>query len=486
MDAVTDVLVIGFGAAGSAAAIEAADAGSEVMILEKMRQPGGAAKMSGGMVYGAGTSVQRAAGITDTPDEMYKYLMASGDCLREPALVRITADRSGEAIEWLINLGVVFAPEEMTISGAEREYEDVTPPKARTHHVSGAKGTSRFWTGPGLFAPLQQAVEARKIDVRMQTAARELVVNSRRKVVGVKATSQGRELTFGARKAVIIADGGFTQNREMLKQYLFLAPHVEAGRIALTSHPGQTGDGIRMAMAVGADLMGIGWAHGRIWPIVTGHYPSIWVNTRGVRFTAEHEKGTNRYQEPGPENFVAFEIFDDRVMRLVNDTAEKAKLASGKGVLDYMAVNLSEYGTPQASVRQLKSAPTVRELATELGLPVEQLETTVKRWNRHAETGQDPEFDRTGPAVMPISTPPFWGGALRRRLSAHHGGLRTDARSQVVSVLNGTPIPRLYAAGQTTGGRVGMSYPGSGFNLAACFVFGRIAGQNAAAESPWE
>ncbi|MDO8670309.1 MAG: FAD-dependent oxidoreductase, partial [Dehalococcoidia bacterium] len=131
MDKVTDVVVVGFGAAGSAAAIEAADAGAKVLILEKMRRPGGAVYMSKGLVYGAGTSVQRAAQITDSADAMYDYMMATDNMLRDPVLSRVLADKSAEAVEWLLQLGVDFPPEELAISGDEREYARISPPSPR-------------------------------------------------------------------------------------------------------------------------------------------------------------------------------------------------------------------------------------------------------------------------------------------------------------------------------------------------------------------
>ncbi|MDO8670981.1 MAG: FAD-dependent oxidoreductase, partial [Dehalococcoidia bacterium] len=454
---VTDVVVIGFGAAGSSAAIEASDAGAEVLVLEKMRKPGGALSMAGGLVYAAGTSVQRAAGITDTAEEMYNYSLAGDRVVKDPALVRIMADQSGDAIEWLIALGADFPPEELSFTGAEREFAYVTPPRPRGHHFRTPPGHSRY-TGYRLFAVLEKAVRARNIEVMLETAAKELATNSMREVVGVKARSQGNDLVIRARRAVVIADGGFAQNPEMIRQYLTNAPAVASGRIARTSHPGQTGDGIRMAMALGADLCDMAFSLANIRPFVPVDSPSIFVNGDGRRFANERLPIPLGSTALDRQDSVAFQIFDDKAKR--------------------------EAVVPGSRLGRLVSAPTIGELASKLGLPSDRLEKTVQIWNRHSEMGEDPEFGKTGSGVGPIGTSPFWGGALLRRLNIHSGGLKTNSKAQVLDALNGRPISRLYAAGQNTGGRLGVFYPGAGSALTDCFVFGRIGGKNAAGETP--
>ncbi|MDO8671162.1 MAG: FAD-dependent oxidoreductase, partial [Dehalococcoidia bacterium] len=290
MEKTTDVVVVGFGGAGAAAAIEAADAGANLLILEKTGRPGGATRMSAGIVYAAGSSVQRAAGINDSAEEMYSYYIATDNGMKDPALTRVVAEHSAETIDWLIKLGADFPPEDIFIGGAEVQFAHVTPPKPRSHHFRTRPGES-VYSGPQLFSILEEAVKARGIEVMLQTSATELLTNSRREVLGVKASCQGGELIIHARKAVILADGGFANNPEMVKQYLTKGPFVAEGKVILASHPGQTGDAIRMAMALGADLCGMASSHANPDAFVpigiptphhnSGRLPSIFVNARG-------------------------------------------------------------------------------------------------------------------------------------------------------------------------------------------------------------
>lgn len=121
-DKEVDVVVIGFGGTGAAAAIEAHDAGARVLILEKMPVAGGSTALSGGIVYAAGTAVQRAAGITDSPDGMYKFWMADHKDLLDPELLRLVSARSSDAVDWLAKLGARFPADLLYFSGVEQEY----------------------------------------------------------------------------------------------------------------------------------------------------------------------------------------------------------------------------------------------------------------------------------------------------------------------------------------------------------------------------
>ncbi len=481
-DKQTDVVIVGFGGAGAAAAIEAADAGAEVLVLEKGHRPGGATRMSGGVIYAAGTSTQKAAGIADTAEEMYKYWMGADNGAKDPALVRILADESAGLMAWLEAMGATCPPKNLYFSGAEEEYAHITAPKPRGHivitqsdeplppqhryfgqqHVGAPAGHGRMLT-----SLLEQAVKARKVEVMLDTRAEELLTNSEKEVIGVKVSAQTGTLNILARRAVVLADGGFARNMEMQKQFTPKGPYIEAGKILMTTHAGQTGDGIKMAMAVGADLTGMTYLHAHAMTYVaTGQpsaissatrYPSIFVNKMGRRFVNEDRSYSSISTAIDNQDYLAFQVFDDAVM-------QKQEL-------------------PETSLKRLASAPTVRELGQKLGIVPDKLEDTIKTWNKSAVSGNDPEFGKKGPTVGPITSAPFWGGELLRRFNQNYGGLKTNTESQVLSALRGTPIPGLYAAGQTTGGRLGSQYPGSGAAILNCLVFGRIAGINAARET---
>ncbi|MDD2665676.1 MAG: flavocytochrome c [Methanocellales archaeon] len=478
-DKVMDVVVIGFGCAGAAAAIEAHDAGAEVILLEKESEPGGSTAICGGVIYAADTSFQKEYGVQDSPDEMFKYWMATGKGLNDPELVRVIADRSSENVDWLMGLGAkaVF----FGFSGAEflPEFAAATPPKPRGIKFEGE--------GAGLFKILNNAVLERKIEVLLETKAIELIVNTKREVIGVKAEGKGEELYICAKKGVIITTGGFGHNREMLKDY-----SPKGYKSISVNPPCNTGDGIRMARALGADLRVMHETIGvpgtevprlrRGVPVVAPSagidLPAIFVDKNGKRFVDE-----SLYYDYLNEVFldqeVAFLIFDDNVRKI-----------GGSGVIQGIKFGMSmiALGFTNEMDDEIKGgvvlqASTIRGLAMKIGVDPTELENTVEIFNENAKSGVDPEFGRARGLGL-IKTPPFYAIETRPAFFDTMGGVSINVKAQVLDVFNET-IPRLYAAGRTTGGAIGEVYPGSGSDIQEGTCFGRIAGRNAAAEESW-
>jgi 3-oxo-5alpha-steroid 4-dehydrogenase len=477
-DKEVDVVVVGFGGAGGFAAIEAHDAGAKVIILEKTSTPGGDTTRCGGIILAAGTSVQKAEGISDTPDEMYKYWMAAGKGLSSPDKVRVIADRSAEVVEWLIGRGVVFKPLSFTGAEEENEYTAITPAKKRGHTATALTLGQITWPyppasfrsptgtppagGSALFKCLWDGVTKSAIEVLLETRAMELLIDPIRKhVLGVKAESKGTTLYIKARRGVVLGSGGFSHDKEMVLRYCPDALQSDY------SNKSATGDGHKMGMAVGAGLVNMNRASlavaigkvfgsGREISIPAG---SIMVSFGGRRFIAE-----TAYRVPGEvaggySGKPVFAIFD-------KDIQVKA--------------NLPE---PEASLGKMVQAPTIRELAVKKGMDPAVLEDTVNDYNEYVKLGKDPEFGRR--AMVPIKTPPFYAvDAKVTSTSVCLGGLTSNTKAQVIDVF-GKVIPRLYAAGSVGGGSLGLMYPASGSAIADAFVFGRIAGANAAAETAW-
>lgn len=238
-DEEADVVVCGYGAAGSAAAIDAHDAGAEVLILEKMPFEGGSIRRCGGGILGADTCVQRALGVEDSPDKLYEYLMACFGEHIDPARLRIIADNAGKNVDWVIeDLGAdmpwEFADPGITNPGLNSTAEmfglppGVDPPPERSHWMTPAPGYEPGWTGgweggmpggTGLFLPFWNSIKARGIRVMLETPLVELVVTPDREVLGVKAESGGKTLYIKAKKAVFLGTGGWRNNVDMLKTY---------------------------------------------------------------------------------------------------------------------------------------------------------------------------------------------------------------------------------------------------------------------------
>jgi succinate dehydrogenase/fumarate reductase flavoprotein subunit len=263
-DMEADVVVAGFGGAGACAALEAAKQGASVLLLDKAEVPGGSTRLSGGIVYAAGTKLQRQAGIDDTPEAMFKYIMACGQGRAVPELVRVAAERSAGNVAWLESLGAVFPAELLAMSGmeAEPEYAAVTPPTKRGHRVKG--------TGAALFEVLANAVKAEKnIKVLLGTTitrpiTRPATGNGRCEILGIKALRGRREINIRAKRAVVLSTGGIMSSKEALPWLKDYSPDV-----ALCVPAGSlnsTGDGYRVGAYCGAALKGLNTA---------GYLPSV-------------------------------------------------------------------------------------------------------------------------------------------------------------------------------------------------------------------
>jgi fumarate reductase flavoprotein subunit len=476
-DKEADVVVIGYGGAGAAAAIKAHDAGARVVILEKTSAPGGNTRMSGGIVYAADTAVQKAKGIEDPVEEAVKYMMAAAEGLADEDRTRFNAKESSKVIDWLTGLGAKFSPELLYCSGFEEypDYTGVTPAKPRGHIVQEL-------TGEGLMGPLEKAVAERGIEVILDNPVLELVADpAAGEVRGVKT----EKLNIRARKAVVIATGGFSRNEEMVKNYLTSYVGSFPG-----SAMGIRGDGIRMAHALGADLRNMGLLEPLLGGVpfgppsfdefvvqavpaitVVGYAPCVLVNKQGVRFIDEYAHYTILGMKLALEleGRVAYCIFDESVKRM----------GGSHILLPALSEDLSE------EIRQgiIKTAPSPRELAVKIGVDPDILEDTIYSYNENAENNEDPQFGRTK-FLTPLNTPPYYAMEYKPSYFLTAGGIKVNLKSQVLDVM-GRVIPRLYAAGETVGGYIGRHYA-SGYCLLNAFVTGCTAGESAAAENPWE
>lgn len=462
-----DVIVIGGGGAGLAAAVTARDGGARVAVIEADTKLGGSTSLSGGVYYAAGTSVQRAKGFAgDTPDAMYEYYMALNQYRLEPALARRICDNAGKDLEWLISLGVEFRPEGLYCSGVE----------------SVPRGHGAAELGQSITDRLQAAASDKGIDVALNARVTDLHLDESGKVAGVRL---GDDVVEAG--AVVVATGGFGANRNMLHQ---LYPEAMRHGDDWTWYIGSErcmGDGLKMGAAVGADIVG----HDRGLLLTTPGFAKdlevyvpgwlVYVNREGRRFVNETiEYAVMSGVVQAQTGASCFAIFDEASRAEAKPKPEFEQAASaGLVVLNWTTDRLDE----QIKNRKIIKADTLDDLARQTGVDPEAFATTIARYNRDCANGVDSAFFKDGSVMRPIATPPFYAREIRTAIICLTStGLRIDPDARVLDKAD-EPIVGLYAAGETTGGALGERYIGGGNSIANAIVFGRIAGANAAAYS---
>ncbi|MBV7407379.1 FAD-dependent oxidoreductase [Maritimibacter sp. DP1N21-5] len=445
-----DVIVVGAGGAGLAAASEATAQGARVLLLEAGARAGGSTRLSGGVFWASNTSLQRRAGIEDNPDDQFHYYMTVNQYKVEPALVRRYCDLSGPTFEWLVGMGASSPLENLYVSGVDK--------LPRGHRAERH--------GEDIADALEGSLSGRSVDLATHTRVEGLVMRDGR-CAGVRVG--GEEVTAGA---VIIASGGFGNNRRLWAE---LYPSA-AKQGALAWYIGADecrGDGIEMARGIGADIAGLNRGLLLMTPGFAEDlepYLPPWlmhVNHEGRRFIDEATEYSVLSEVLGEQTAgECFAIFDE---------AARAE-AKAHPAPNWAADRLAGF----AANGKLKSAATLAELAEELGIRAGALEATAEHYSEDARAGVDSQYFKAATHLRPVETGPFYGARIRPAVVCWTGtGLRIDAEARVLG-LDNRPIPALFAAGETTGGFAGPCYAGGGASVGSAVIFGRVAGGNAA------
>ena len=463
-DLMTDVLVVGFGAAGTAAVLGArhADPDCEILVLERAGGPGGAAAQAGGIIYlGGGTAVQQACGFDDSAENMAAYLMAA--CGPEPdeAKVMAYAEGSVDHFNWLVAHGLVFEPsfshetqmetvgtEGLIYSGGEDAwpFTEIADPAPRGHLIQTAGATG--WL---VMKTLAEAAVGVGPQVAYDTAVERLVVDEG-VVVGVMARREGRLEVIRARRGVVLAAGGFIWNDEMVARS---APTLlKASWKVGTEY--DDGRGILMAQGVGARVKQM-HAGEVAFPIIPPRrlMEGILVNGRGQRFINEDT---------------------------YNGRMGQAALYGEDGDV-FLVIDEASYEPNWMGIHATWVCETPSALEAEMGLPAGSLAATLEVYNRHAAQGNDPMFHK-GPSLLHPLEGPLGAFDLRIGKIPYAvftlGGLDTTVSGAVLD-LEGRAIPGLFAAGRTTSGVAAFGYA-SGLSIGDSTFFGRRAGAAAAGQ----
>jgi succinate dehydrogenase/fumarate reductase flavoprotein subunit len=481
-DVEADVVVVGFGAAGMAASVTAFESGAKVVILEKA--PEG---QEGGNTRVAGQGYLN----TSSADKAITYLTAlCGSYTVPEAMVKVWAEEMCQNNAWLAGLG--GDPQEHQHPPVGIEFPDL-PGSDCVHkfHDGPTYGYSSTWQ---LF---ERLVKQRPIPIHYETPGRQLIQHDTTKeILGVRAQRGNQSINVKARKGVVLTCGGFENNQEMIRNYLPGVPYCYT-----SGSPYNEGDGITMAMSVGADLWHMNNYAGpsmalKVPEVRTSfsmqalHYSKetpggmIVVGPDARRFTDEKYKTrhgkipVNGRWLPLSTPCPMFLIFD-HTMFSAGPLYDKHPSHGWTQIVE--RYEWSEDNSVELAKGWIRRADSVAALASIVGLDPKALADSVERWNRHAEAHHDADFGRRL-MMAPIARGPFYAIELSPSMLNTQGGPRRNEKAQIVRP-DGSPIPRLYSAGEL-GSIYCYLYQGTG-NIGECLAFGRISGRNAAAETPW-
>jgi 3-oxosteroid 1-dehydrogenase len=547
-DEEVDILVVGSGAGALTAAIVAADNHAQVLVIEKADQFGGTSATSGGVLWIPASHLALAAGVQDSAAEGEQYISALAQEDAEPERIRAFVEYGPEMLEYLEHqtevryASIPYTDYHAELPGGKMGWRSHDPLpvdgrrlgadlyRLRRTHPSGAlfgriswkaaeaaalitrgpgwqralattiwrylrdvgqrvhSNRSRFLTsGNALLGGLKLSLDQRGVSLRYRTSLVSLIMHAGRVDGAVIAGAEG-ERRIRVRKAIILAAGGFERDQAMRSQYLHGSPNPDWSG----SQEGNTGDAIRAAQAVGADVrrMDAAW----------------WAPT--IRVPSEDRARPLFYERSLPGAIMV----DPQGHRFINEAASYHKVGqalAASGMQRVWVIFDREFRwrypmgplmpmIPDAlhsrSVNALmRKAPTIAQLASQIGIDPAALQSTVERFNLYAARGEDPDFGRgqqaydryygdpkvkPNPNLRPLSKAPFYALPVHPGDIGTSGGLATDAQARVLDK-QGLPIAGLYAIGNSAASVMGRAYPGAGSTIGPAMTFGYIAARDA-------
>lgn len=462
-----DVVVIGAGGAGMAAAVTANQAGKTVIVIEKASKMGGNTILSGGALNAVDEGSETALANNDSVENHYNQTFNGGDQQGDPVLVHTLVDNAWSGVEWLKSLGMEFYDGVFTVTGGmwPRAHKPVEP------------------EGTGFFKTYQNYMDTHEgITMVYNTTAKEFIVENN-VVTGVTCTGEtGNTITVTATNGIVLATGGFGRNIEMRVKYNDINkkwPTLDES-IPSTNTSGITGDGIIMAEAIGANLVQMeniqllplgdpetGSLSGNIEHAVESR---IFINLEGNRFV----------NEGGRRDDMTLALFEqtETTMYIVMDS-DTYPVGDEKN-------NFGESLADLVSAGRALKADSLEDLAALMNVPAENLIASVEDYNKYCKGGElEGQTDSFGRTLFTdtdgvnngINNAPYY--AAVRVPTVHHtmGGVQINEHAQVIDT-DGNVITGLFAAGEVTGGIHGTNRLG-GNALTDTVTFGRIAGTSA-------
>lgn len=475
MDLAFDVVVIGAGTAGIPCAIEAANAGARVLLVEKDSKIGGTLHRSGGHMAAAGTRRQRERGISDSVEDHLADIRRISRGTARDDLVQIVARNAADTIEWLDQHGFRYANETPRIVYGHEPYRI-----ARTYY-----GPDEGMSILAVYRPLlDQAIDTGRLTLWRNAPAIGLRSGPEGAVDGVTVLKDGRDVEVGA-SAVVIATGGFAADAELFAEF-------EGARLVSAAHPTSTGDGLVLARELGAAIQGRGsylptfgglpdavspgratWADRQL--LVAAERPpvEIYVDRGGNRWVAEDELSIDEKER-------ALTKIDDQTFWTIFDDPMLESTRAGRAmVIGWSPDDLRARANNREGVHSATELPALAKAA---GIDAAGLAATVERYNAFVAAGVDADFGRTH-LPLAFGTGPFYAIRNHGIALVTFAGLDIDETFQVRRE-DSSPLRNLYAVGEVIGAAAtcGQSFC-SGMLVTPSITFGRLLGQRLGARS---
>jgi fumarate reductase flavoprotein subunit len=469
-----EIAVIGSGASGLAAAIAAAEGGAAVAVFEKQQALGGTSNFFKG-IFAVESAMQKEQYIAYSRDQAFKNFMEYNHWRSNATLVRALIDKSADTIAWLQGCGVQFP--EVTIN---------MPDAPRTYHV--VKGE-----GEAVVKALVIRAKEKGVAIRVASPVKR-ILKGKKGPSGVIAEIDGEDVEFPC-KAVVIASGGYANNKEWIKKY---AGFDLDGTVVPIGNTGKMGDGIRMAWEMGAAPEGMGVLHvirmgpyGSEFPFMNvveaaAIQPVLWVDPHGERFCDEgiafYDTSTGNVNARFKKGYT-FCLFDDAIKERFMEVG----VFRGMGLILLPGWKLPDLDTQLRHLlsldsKELVGADSVEGLAARMEVDPTTLAATVERYNGYCAQRRDEQFAKDPQYLLPLKGPRYYAVRARTGFLGTLGGVRINGRTEAVDQYD-TPIPGVYAVGLDAGGLHAESYSmrdTSGIAAAFALISGRVAGENAA------
>ncbi|MGI5129868.1 FAD-dependent oxidoreductase [Pseudonocardia sp. CA-107938] len=468
MDDEWDLVVIGSGAGGLSAAVSAAEGGCRVLVFESEREFGGSMALSGGVFCAAGTSVQSALGLEDSPELYYRHYMDLNQWVLRPGLIRTFCYESTPTFEWLLGMGLEVPPH-LSENSHQPGIRKLGVEVPRRGHIPVGEGYA-------LAQVLERARKDRGVELVLGTRVERLLIENGR-VTGVVADDVEVRVP-----AVVVASGGFARNDELLARLFPRALRAGADRYVVAGQ-GSRGDHVAFADQVGAAIVGEDWGS-----LLIGAYfqrDHHWQSGFPPVARVLVDGTGRRYSDEDAPYSVAVSLMEaiGGHAWMVFDEAGRRGLPPG-----YPAWS-PEPVQAEADAGRTHRAGDLRTLAGMIGADPDTLVATLERWNETLPNGYDPEFLRHEslaaygyPTPARIAEPPFYAvRTLPIGLIVTQAGLQIDEHARVIDRF-GRVIPGLYAAGEAAGGILGPHYIGA-TSIASALTMGRRAGHHASGRS---